>query len=178
LIAYIVAASSALLAANELRSYLSGMLPDFLVPAQFEFLDALPVTSSGKRDRRALPAPRSTRPAPADTFVAPRDPVEQVLVGIWSDVLRVEKVGIQDSFFELGGDSILSLQIVSRIRATLQIDVPLRALFEGPTVAGLAGVLRRDAEQYAELERVAAVVLSLAQLSDAEVEAMLASRTP
>jgi len=147
-----------------------------LIPATFVLVDALPLTPSGKLDRRALPAPDNLRPGLNDSFVAPSGALEQVLANIWSEVLKVEKVGTLDSFFELGGDSILSLQVLSRIRRTLQMEVPLRALFEEPTIAGLVRVLRRDADAGTDVERIAELALSLAQLSEAEVEEMLAAR--
>jgi acyl carrier protein len=109
--------------------------------------------------------------------VAPDGPLERVLAGIWSEVLKINPVGRHDDFIELGGDSLLSLQVVSRIRTALQVEVPLRALFDQPTVAGLAETLRRDTDSPEALERVAEMVLSLAELSDAEVEALLAERT-
>jgi amino acid adenylation domain-containing protein len=177
LIAYVVSGTAAPICPGDLRCYLSDRLPEYLVPALYVPLDGLPLTPSGKLDRRALPAPSTTRRAPADSFVAPDGPLERVLVGIWSEVLKIDPVGRHDDFIELGGDSLLSLQVVSRIRATLQVEVPLRALFDHPTVAGLAETLRRDPDSGESLERVAEMVLSLAGLSDAEVEALLAERT-
>ncbi|HEX5724995.1 MAG TPA: amino acid adenylation domain-containing protein, partial [Longimicrobiaceae bacterium] len=133
LVAYVVGGVEA----AELRAHLRESLPEYMVPSAFVFLDALPLTPNGKLDRKALPAPEL---APAeDRYVAPRTPVEEVLAGIWAEVLRLERVGANDNFFELGGHSLLATRVVSRVRELFGVELPLRALFEGPTVAELAG---------------------------------------
>jgi acyl carrier protein len=109
-----------------------------MVPSAFVVLDSLPLTPNGKLDRKALPAPDQTRPELEKTFVAPRTPVEETLASIWSDVLQFDHVGIHDNFFELGGHSLLATQLISRIRDAFKIDLPLRSLFEAPTIYGLA----------------------------------------
>ncbi|HEV2734194.1 MAG TPA: condensation domain-containing protein, partial [Longimicrobiaceae bacterium] len=131
-----------------LRSFLGERLPEYMLPSAFVVLEGLPLTPSGKIDRRGLPAPGARRSRP---YAAPRVPVEEVLCGIFSDVLgsrrgtRPDRVGIDDDFCELGGHSLLATQVGSRVRRTFGVEVPLRALFEAPTVAGLAariGLLR------------------------------------
>ncbi|HEY1380035.1 MAG TPA: condensation domain-containing protein, partial [Gemmataceae bacterium] len=122
----------------QLREHLKARLPEYMVPSAVVILDALPLTSSGKLDRKALPAPDSTRPDLEEAYVAPRTPVEQALADLWAEVLGVERVGVADNFFELGGHSLLATQVISRVRKALQVELPLRALFEAPTVAGLA----------------------------------------
>ncbi|MEN3359374.1 MAG: hypothetical protein V7637_3356, partial [Mycobacteriales bacterium] len=145
LAAYLVPAAGRIQpAAAELRSWLARTLPEYMVPAVFVPVPALPLTSSGKLDRRALPAPELDPAAGAD-HVAPGTPVERELARIWAEVLRVPRVGAGDNFFELGGDSILSIQVVSRVRATLGVALSPRALFTTPTVAGLAAGLPADA---------------------------------
>jgi acyl carrier protein len=106
-----------------------------MVPAAVVVLDALPLNANGKVDRLALPAPAA--PAGAE-HVAPETPAEQVLAGIWAELLQLEQVGVQDDFFELGGHSLLASQAVSRIREAFATELPLNALFEAPTVAELA----------------------------------------
>jgi amino acid adenylation domain-containing protein len=119
---------------EELRTFLSDRLPASLVPAVFVTLDALPLTPSGKIDRRALPAPNVTRPGQQP----PRTLTEQLLASIWLEVLQVDQVGAHDNFFELGGHSLLAVQVVVRIRAQLQVDLPLATIFDFPTLAQLA----------------------------------------
>src|SRR5262249_41366234 len=120
----------------ELRAFLRERLPEYMIPAAFIVLDALPLTPNGKLDRRALPAPFSARPDLGTAFVGPRSSIEHVLVGIWAGVLGLDRVGIYDNFFELGGHSLLATQVVARVRESLQVDLPLRSLFEAPTVVG------------------------------------------
>jgi amino acid adenylation domain-containing protein len=121
-----------------LRRVLAETLPDSMIPSAFVMLDAMPLTPNGKVDRQALSVPDQARPALESTFVAPRTPVEKVLTEIWAEVLGLEHVGIQDNFFELGGHSLLATQVMSRLRGAFQVELPLRSLFEAPTVANLA----------------------------------------
>ena len=120
-----------------LRSFLQEKLPDYMVPSVFMMLDALPLTPNGKVDRRALPVPE-LRPELELTFVAPRTPIEEMLASIWAGVLGIEQLGIHNNFFELGGHSLLATQVISKVRDTLAVELPLRSLFEAPTVAELA----------------------------------------
>jgi amino acid adenylation domain-containing protein len=143
LVAYVVANPGQSALAEELRRFLKEKVPDHMVPAAFVTLERLPLTPSGKVDRRALPAPPEARADVQNDYVAPRTPTERTLVQIWSEVLRVRPLGIHDNFFELGGHSLLAMQVVSRLRDAFQVELPLRSLFECPTVAGLAG--RTDA---------------------------------
>ncbi|MBW4678524.1 MAG: amino acid adenylation domain-containing protein [Microcoleus vaginatus WJT46-NPBG5] len=136
LVAYLVGNEA--LKASELRSVLKEKLPEYMVPAAFVFLPSIPLTSNGKVDRRALPVPDSSRRELTSTFISPRNPIEEVISGIWAEVLHVDRVGIHDNFFELGGHSLLATQVISRLREALQIELPLRYLFESPTVAGLS----------------------------------------
>ncbi len=132
LVAYVVGEASA----AELRAHLKGRLPEHMVPSAFVALDALPLTPSGKTDRRSLPAPERT--GDVDAYVAPRTPAEEILAGIYAMVLKVDRVGATDDFFELGGHSLLAAQLISRVRDAFGVELPMRALFEAPTVAGLA----------------------------------------
>jgi acyl carrier protein len=138
LVAYVVETDSGSLTTTRLHGFLKDLLPDYMVPALFVMLDILPLTANGKVDKRALPAPGQSRPELADAYVGPRSAIEEVLVGIWSEVLHVEQVGIFDNFFELGGHSLLATQVVSRVQDAFQIEVPLRSVFDEPAVAGFA----------------------------------------
>ncbi|HEY3304677.1 MAG TPA: amino acid adenylation domain-containing protein [Candidatus Binatia bacterium] len=136
LVAYVVANEEKEGAAAELRNFLKAKLPDYMVPSAFVFMESLPLTPNGKIDRRALPAPDRTRLD--EDYVAPRTLLEELIAEIWAEVLKLEKVGIHNDFFDLGGHSLLATQVVSRMRESLQVEFPLRALFEEPTVSGLA----------------------------------------
>ncbi|HEX6289408.1 MAG TPA: amino acid adenylation domain-containing protein, partial [Herpetosiphonaceae bacterium] len=121
----------------QLRSFLEAWLPEYMVPATFMLLDALPLTANGKLDRKALPAPDRTRPELESAFVAPRTADEQALAEIWGGILSLDRIGIHDNFFALGGHSLLATQVIARVRDTLQVELPLRSLFEAPTIASL-----------------------------------------
>jgi acyl carrier protein len=136
LVAYIVSMNGSL-SPGELRSFMQDRLPDYMIPAHFVLLESLPLTQNGKVNRGALPAPDGSRPAIDSLFVAPRTPVEQKLAEIWQEVLSIKRVGMHDSFFELGGHSLLATQLISRVREVFKVDLPLRKLFEAPTVAAL-----------------------------------------
>ena len=151
-VAYVVALPGT--SQDELRSFLQRKLPEFLVPSAFVYLDALPLTPSGKLDRRLLPAPSKLRPELDGVFLPPQTPVQKTLANIWADVLKLDKIGIHDNFFELGGHSLLATRVVSRIREAFHGELPLRALFETPTVAGVAKhieVSRQGADQIEEI---------------------------
>ncbi|MHA7629651.1 non-ribosomal peptide synthase/polyketide synthase [Corallococcus sp. M7] len=140
LVAYVVPAQGQQWDTSAVRTFLKERLPEYMVPSAFVSLEALPLTSNGKVDRKALPVPDAS---PLVDFVGPRNPTEEKLADVFAQVLRVERVGIHDDFFALGGHSLLATQLMSRVRATFRRELPVRALFEAPTVAGLA--LRIDA---------------------------------
>jgi amino acid adenylation domain-containing protein len=120
------------------RRFLKEKLPDYMIPSAFVMLKALPLTPNGKVDRRALPAPDTSQRSLEEGFVVPRTASEEILAAIWAEVLGVERVGIHDNFFELGGNSLLATQVISRLREAFHVELPLRSLFEEPTVAYLS----------------------------------------
>src|SRR6185295_10113474 len=146
LVAYVVGRQGESFDAAEIRKYLKQKLPEYMIPSAFVLLDEMPLTPNGKIDRKALPAPDQDRPELGNVYHAPRTPMEETLATIWSELLKVEKVGIQDNFFDLGGHSLLATQIVSRIRSTLSVEVPLRCLFESPTVEQMAAAITEHRE--------------------------------
>jgi acyl carrier protein len=151
LVAYVVLNHKQPPTVGELRGFLKKHLPGYMIPSTFVVLDALPLTSNGKIDRRALPEPDQLRLEPEEAFVAPRTAVEQELAAVWTEVLGIERVGIHDNFFDLGGHSLLATQIISRVRNVFQLDLPLHTIFEEPTIGGLA--------RYIESTRLAAQAL-------------------
>ncbi|HEX2269383.1 MAG TPA: amino acid adenylation domain-containing protein, partial [Pyrinomonadaceae bacterium] len=137
IVAYFVVRAKAALDVNELRTYLKEKLPAYMIPSAFVRLDELPLTSNGKLDRRALPAP-DLRTALDIVFTAPRTPVEEAVSAIWAEVLGLQKPGVHDNFFDLGGHSLLATQVISRVRKVFAVELSLRTLFDGPTIGELA----------------------------------------
>jgi amino acid adenylation domain-containing protein len=128
----------------QLRNFLRSLLPEHMVPASFVILNELPLLPNGKLDRRALPVPEAVRPDLPQTFVAPRPGIEQSLAGIWSDLLGLSQIGIYDNFFDLGGHSLLTTQLISRVRDLFNVELPLRQVFQQPTIAALAIVIEQE----------------------------------
>jgi amino acid adenylation domain-containing protein len=142
LVAYVVPANGQTLTAERLRKALETRLPDYMTPGAFVFLEALPLTPSGKLDRRALPDPQWSENS---NYVAPRTALETLIADIWSEVLAVGRVGIRDNFFDLSGHSLLAARVVARIRHALDLELPIYALFNNPTIEGLAAILAEPA---------------------------------
>jgi amino acid adenylation domain-containing protein len=158
LVAYVVGSVDA----EGLRGHLRESLPEYMVPSAFVGLERIPLTPNGKLDVKALPAPEY---ASEDRYVAPRTPVEEVLAGVWAEVLRLERVGVTESFFDLGGHSLLATLMIARVQQVFGVEVPLRAIFDEPTVAELAG--RVDAA-------LGVMDAELAQVDPEEMAQMLA----
>jgi len=137
LVAYVVLAAGAKLNAGELRDHLRKRLPDYMVPSEFLAIARVPVTENGKLDRAALPAPSGSRPQ-GEAYVGPRTPVEEGLVKILAPLLKLERVGVNDNFFLLGGHSLLGTQLIARIGETFGVDLTLLKLFDHPTVAEMS----------------------------------------
>jgi len=158
---------------RDVRTWLRGRLPEPMVPASVVVLDALPLTVHGKVDRPALPDPDGSRPSGDDGYVAPRSPVEEQLAAIFAEVLELERVGVEDDFFDLGGHSLVATRVVSRIRRHFEVDVPLRRLFEAPTVEALAVAVVEAQMAAADDDAMAAAIDELEGLSDDEVRELL-----
>jgi amino acid adenylation domain-containing protein len=180
LVAYVVPETGSAPAVAELRGYVREALPEYMIPAAFVLLAALPRTAHGKLDRRALPAPETERAVPEDEFVAARTPEEEAMAEIWRQVLKVERVGVHDNFFELGGHSLSAMQVISRVRDFFGVEIQARSLFEAPTVGGLTAAVVRLREQpgAARTERIGRgeeeeLLSSLDLLSEGEIEALL-----
>ncbi|MCZ8118403.1 MAG: amino acid adenylation domain-containing protein [Microcystis sp. LE18-22.4A] len=141
LVAYVVPQPEINLTINEIRQFLRAKLPDYMVPTAFVLLDTFPLTPNGKIDRRALPVPDLQRQG---EYIAPRNPIEEKMAQIWGEVLKLKRVSIEDNFFELGGHSLLATQVISRLQETFEIVLPLRYLFESPTIAQLSAVILKE----------------------------------
>jgi acyl carrier protein len=151
LVAYMVAAEDVALTPSELRSFLKQKLPDYMIPSAFVMLNALPLTPNGKVDRRALPDPGEIRSASEETYEAPRTPVESLIAEIWQDVLHVNRVGVHDNFFDLGGHSLLCLPVMTRLEKQLGVRITPRDLIL-QTLGQLAAACeaRQETEQAAK----------------------------
>ena len=174
LVAYVVPFFTNAVTVGDLRSYLGTHLPAAMVPSAFVFLEALPLTPNGKVNRRALPEPDPVKPELDTTFVPPRTPIESILAGIVADVLGLARVGTCDNFFELGGHSLLATRVISRISGTFRVDLPLRTLFETPTVAALAAGVADRLAQGPERPTQERLLAELERLSEAEADRLLA----
>jgi len=173
LVAYVVPNRDATFFANDARSFLKQKLPDYMVPSAFVLLQEFPLTANGKVDRRALPAPDPSRPELEQTYVAPRDQVEKVLAEMWAELLTLEKVGILDNFFDLGGHSLLATQLVSRIRREFKTPLPLRAIFEQPTIESLALHLLQQQAKASGRDEIDELLEGLESITDETAERQL-----
>jgi amino acid adenylation domain-containing protein len=143
LVAYFVAAAGAQVSETALREFLRARLPDYMVPSAFVALPILPLTANGKIDRNALPEPHAAGAAREEQYVAPRSPVEQRLAALMAALMGLERVGVNENFFLLGGHSLLGTQVIARVRDAFQVELPLRSLFDAPTVADLSAEIER-----------------------------------
>ena len=143
LVGYVSPQKDESLTAEDLRQFLRAKLPEYMVPSQIVFLGSIPLTQNGKVDRKALPAPSHANVSVAQEFVAPRSETEELLAAIWIELLKVERIGIHDDFFDLGAHSLMAMRAVSKIRDVFGVDLPLATLLEAPTIAALAKILRK-----------------------------------
>lgn len=173
LVAYVVAEKQSVPTNSELREFLQEKLPKYMVPSVFVQLKALPLLPNGKLDRQALPIPDTSNSELPETFVAPRTQVEEVLAGIWAEILGIEQVGIYDNFFDLGGHSLLATQVISRLRQAFDVELPLLQLFEHPTVADLGVMIALKLAEKTNEETLVEILAQLKELSEEEVEAVL-----
>lgn len=175
LVAYIVWKQGESPQTGELRNFIKDHLPEYMLPSAFVEMDALPLSPNGKVDRKLLPAPDGARPELEQAFVAPRNEVEQTLSNIWAEVLRLEQIGINDNFFDIGGHSLLATQVISRVEVAFNVKLPLRAIFENPTVAGLGmSLVQAQAELAGEAELLH-MLEELEHLSEDEADSELSN---
>ncbi|HEX8088813.1 MAG TPA: phosphopantetheine-binding protein, partial [Blastocatellia bacterium] len=156
--------------------YLKQRLPEYMIPSNFVLLNAMPTTSNGKADRRALPAPDRGPSYLKNDFVAPRDLVEEAVAGIYCEVLNLEQVSVHDNFFDLGGHSLLATQVVSRAREIFDVEVPVRSFLIGPTVAEFSHFLAANEATPGHTEKVAQLLKQIKDLSEVELEDALSEQ--
>ncbi|HET9712244.1 MAG TPA: amino acid adenylation domain-containing protein, partial [Pyrinomonadaceae bacterium] len=169
LTAYVVLKEVGTATPKQLKEFLKERLPEYMLPVSFVVLEALPLTTTGKVDRNALPI-HQIGVEGEENYLAPRTALEQVLARIFAEILSLERIGVNDNFFELGGHSLLATQVLSRVRGACQLKVPLRTFFKAPTVAGLAAAILEDETQQERVENTAELLLKVANLSDDEVD--------
>jgi acyl carrier protein len=145
-----------------------------MVPGIYVLIDKIPLSANGKVDRNSLPDPDSGNLAASTDFVEPRTELEELLVNIWKDVVGIDRIGIHDNFFDLGGHSLLVTQVVSRIRDALDIELPVRAVFESPTVAELAVAVVQAQAQQTDADMLEEMLAELEQLQELEVKTLVA----
>jgi amino acid adenylation domain-containing protein len=177
LIAYVVPRTGHTSAnGDELREFVKQQLPAYMVPGRYVLLEKFPLNAHGKVERSALPAPERGRAETGVEYVAPKTPLEETVASIWAEVLRVERVGVKDSFFALGGHSLLAMQVTSRIREALELEIPLRAIFEHRTVESYAlAVLQHQIEE-GRNEDLSELLTELDGLSDERARALLSDK--
>ena len=175
LAAYLVAAQPPAPTTQELRQFLQATLPEYMIPAAFVFLDAMPLNPNGKIERRALPIPELA--GAVEHYVAPRTPTEQILADIWAEILGMERVGIHENFFELGGHSLMATQAISRIREQFGVELPLRVLFEVEDIAALADVLVDKQLEGVDAQTLESLLAETEGLSDDEMARLLQERS-
>jgi acyl-coenzyme A synthetase/AMP-(fatty) acid ligase/acyl carrier protein len=177
LVAYFTTATHRIPTTSELREFLSKVLPDYMIPSAFVRLDAIPVTPNGKIYRSALPAPEKARLELGVPYVAPSNEIEQALSQIWAEVLSVDTVGIHDNFFDLGGHSLSASRVISRVIRTFQLELPLKFLFDSPTVAEMATVIAQYQAKAASQETLERMLREIDSMSEAEAEKLLSAQS-
>lgn len=178
LIAYIVLRSTSAPTTSAFRAALTVKLPDYMVPSVFVFLDKMPVIGIGKIDRNALPAPTNSRPALDEPYVPPRTPLEEELSRIWAEVLSLDQAGIHDNFFDLGGHSLAASQVISRVIRTFNLELPVKALFDAPTVAEMAAIITQNQATREGDAELAKMLREVEAMTEEEAQKQLAERIP
>jgi amino acid adenylation domain-containing protein len=173
LVAYIVLHQQPTPSNAELRHFLTEYLPKYMIPAVYVVLDALPLTPNGKLDRRHLPAPDWKRGDRQTSFVLPRNPVEEIIAGIWKEVLEVKEISINDDFFDLGGHSLLATQVMSRLRQVFPVEIPLYKLFEATTITRLAELLIVSQTKPGQVEKIARLMQQIEAMSAEAIQQSL-----
>ncbi|MGD9898613.1 MAG: amino acid adenylation domain-containing protein [Calditrichaceae bacterium] len=175
LIAYYITERNQDLPVTELRGAIHKRLPDYMIPSAFIRVDQFPLSPAGKIDRGALPVPENLRPDLESAFVIPRTPTEKKIAAIAGQLLKIDKIGVYDNFFELGGHSMLATQFISRLRESFNVEIPLRSVFENPTVDGMMRVITESQSLGEDQEELENILSELEGLSEEEVQKIINS---
>jgi amino acid adenylation domain-containing protein len=173
LIAYLVPTTKITPSVSHIRRFLSNNLPDFMIPSRFIMMESLPLNPNGKVDRKLLPKPDHLRPNLESPFVPPRTPVEKTLAEIWSNVLKIEVIGIHDKFLELGGDSLQAIRIVSKVLNKYKVKLSLQSLFSAPTISNMAGLIIQNQAKMLDQNEFDRILDDLEKLSDKEANDLI-----
>jgi acyl carrier protein len=174
LVAYVVPRSRPEPTVAVLKLFLRDKLPEYMIPTEFVFLDELPLTSTGKIDRRALPEPNHQRCDRGIDITRPRTPIEATLANIWAEVLSVPIISINDRFFELGGHSLAASQVISRVNQRFHLELSLKALFDAPTIAEMALLITENKASRASETELAQIMSEVEAMADIEAQEQLA----
>ncbi|MGZ4123605.1 MAG: non-ribosomal peptide synthetase, partial [Tumebacillaceae bacterium] len=174
LVAYVVAATA--VTGSDLRAAMKELLPENMIPSAFVLLEEFPLTPSGKVDRRALPMPTDTLTAMEQRYVAPRNTTEEVLVLIWKELLGLEKVGVETNFFEVGGNSLTAMSMISKVRETFAVNVPTQKMFSLTTISGMAAALFEHETKPGQVEAVARVRKKVMEMTPEQRQALLEAK--
>ncbi len=174
LVAYFVPVDEKILKGSELQIALARFLPNYMIPTTFIAMDKLPLTGMGKVDRRSLPFPEKEKFNLKTSFVEPRTPREAILAKFWAEVLALDKVGIHDNFFNLGGHSLAASRVISRVIQTFQLELPIKALFDAPTVAEMAAIIEQNQAKRANDAELAQMLREVEAMTEEETEKLLA----
>jgi acyl carrier protein len=174
LIAYIVFEDGAEATSSDILTFLQEKLPSYMFPSAFVTIKEIPLTANGKVDRRALPVTEQIDAETSTAFIAPRTDMEELVAEIWRDTLELTQVGVESNFFQLGGHSLMATRVMNKIRERCGVELPLRVLFESPTVASLAARLEAAQPKYSELGRIYRILANVENIPEEDVNALLA----
>jgi natural product biosynthesis luciferase-like monooxygenase protein len=173
IVAYAIPSGAALAGDDELRTFLGEQLPEYMIPAHFVEMDVFPTTPNKKTDRKALPVPSVVARRPAEGLTLPRTPVEKDVAAVWRDVLHVETIGIDSSFFDVGGNSLLALRLVSSLKDAFRVDMPLHAVAAASTIAEMAEWITEHQIEHADAIDLEAALKNMEDMSEEEIRALL-----
>ncbi|HVG20626.1 MAG TPA: phosphopantetheine-binding protein, partial [Blastocatellia bacterium] len=158
---------------KEVREYVRGRVPEYMVPGVIMEVEKIPLNANGKIDRKALPSPDKVQPKNQAEYVAPRNIIEEAVAGIWKEILGVQQVSVQDNFFDVGGHSILAMRLLSRLRETFRVQLPVRYFFGAATVAELSQALVANETKPGRTEKIARLLSKVARMSTEELGKIL-----